>query len=505
MPKNVDLFRHVEKYVDEYVDLPVERVVVNNEYSEKLFDVPFPNEVIKEVVENVYVDKEIRVRKIVEKPQFIPRYVDKYVDKVVELRVEIENPVFVESYHENIVDVPVQVQTTVERLNVREKRIPVEMNSLLTKNLISQAQINRFEKSSVQLAKVVEENLRLKGHLEGTKELLRLQSQSSLGVTTQEVSELKQKISRMESELSNSLRDYDRLRDLVAQGPQIEIVNAVDSQDIAALRENIRIVREENERLRRITSQGRFGAETIPVGSEVVEINHYGGIGEHRHKAPRSKSRQSRASNTASTGGLYGNNLVNLVNPMVEGRYSNHVSRPLSPSSSPLRRSVGGERYPSTSPGRVISGDNYISNLGRGVTSYARSGAYASGQGVRADNYTSSIGRYAGAQSPGRTIGVNNYVGEALRRSGGYTNAPVYTNSTNGYVSSTVGNRGTYESNPWRSTATRIAEEAPRLTNYRNYVDPKDYQSRGSNYSTAAGNSKYLSGNVTPRSVIGRN
>lgn len=150
--------RVIETAVQLDLHLNVEKVVEVPEIEERIEQKEYKVEKIVEQYQDVYVDKKIFLKKIVE----IPR-----INRIVK-RVPREK--IVEVYHEKVVDNIIEVEETVEEdvdvhlkevqgvLQVNEKITHMPLNTITRREHISKRQIQEFESSSRQLAELQSEN-----------------------------------------------------------------------------------------------------------------------------------------------------------------------------------------------------------------------------------------------------------------------------------------------------------------------------------------------------------
>lgn len=235
---------------------------------------PLPQEVIKEVVEDVYNEKVFSVVKQIEKPKFIPRYVDRYVDKYVDVHVYVPHLVFKEVVTERNVDKLCEVTTTVNRLNIRGVTVPKPMNTYVKREVISDALKRRYDEASRNLAQAIEENVKTRAVLDGLHNYQRAKANSiSPKVDQQVISQLRNQIQNLENSIRLKEEEANRLRMQLSQEKPIEQVMNYDREMIPVLQEQIRNIREHNAYLRDLARQGRFHDEVVEVGSEVVGHN----------------------------------------------------------------------------------------------------------------------------------------------------------------------------------------------------------------------------------------
>lgn len=317
----------VEVPVIEHVEIPVERLVSETVYRDDTVEIPLTQEVVKEVVEDVYKEKVFHLVKEVYKPKFIPKYVDKYIDKYVDVIEYVPNLKFVEIYSEKNIDKPCEVTTSIQRLNVKGLNIPKPMNTYIKREVLSEAQKRRFDESSRNLAKAIEDNVKAKAALDGLNNLHRAGSHTiNQRVTDQMVNQMRNQIQNMEMSLRTKEEEASRLRHQLSQEKQIEQVVSHDREMIPILQQQIRNIKEHNAYLRDLARQGQFFEEVVEVGSEVVGHQVSGGVNHPTTRvsqlAPHSRSESyysgsysSRSSRSVSPSPVLAHSAYPVIHP----------------------------------------------------------------------------------------------------------------------------------------------------------------------------------------------
>ena len=121
---------------------------------------------IIEVQKDVYVDKEVKVKKVVEVPVVNPIIKRVPREKVVEVIQEVVKPVVVEvdEYTKDTIQVP--LHHSMGRLQVNERHVDMAFHRRVKKSHLSERQVAEFESSSHQVADAQAKNEMLKKEIE---------------------------------------------------------------------------------------------------------------------------------------------------------------------------------------------------------------------------------------------------------------------------------------------------------------------------------------------------
>ena len=316
----------------EEVEIPVERVKEERRMVETVREVPLEQEVIKEIVEDVLVYKDYFIKKIIDKPIFVPQYITRYVDKFVDVKETIEVPKFVETIIEHTVDKDFDAITKVERLNVRGVAKAVPMNTLVRGEVLSQKQMNRFNQSSLMLAEALEENIKVRAEIDHLKERLRYQQNKPFVVTPEIINQLRNQVDHLSKEFEAKKIQNADVRRRVESDTELNIDIKYDSTDLSAIQAQIRSIREHNEFLKGVARKGKFEETVVEIGRSVVASSrgaplHSGSSGSYDSVSgsysSRSPSQEIRyqpqqASRVVQGGRVYGERVVRASPSPVE-------------------------------------------------------------------------------------------------------------------------------------------------------------------------------------------
>ena len=255
------------------MEIPVETLRVETKTTDRVKEVPLEQEVIKEMVEDVYVEKEYVINKIIEKPIFVPKVVTRYIDKYVDVKEFIEVPVFKEVIIEETHDKQIDAVTKVERLRVTGKASMVPMNTTVRGETISAAQVKRFNDSSRQLAQCLEENIRVRAELDHIKGLIDFKNHKKNVVSEQMIQDMRRRLNDLHNSLDGRRAENDNVRKRVEYDPELTTDVRYDSSDMPVLQAQIRSIREHNQDLLRLVNQGKFDDRITNVDRHLVATN----------------------------------------------------------------------------------------------------------------------------------------------------------------------------------------------------------------------------------------
>lgn len=294
----VDFPRVVERPVTDHVEIPVDRLRQEIKTVDRYVDVPLEKLRVVEKVQDTVKDVEIPLTRVVEKTKIVPKVVDRYVDKYVDTYVYVTNPI----YKEVVVEAPatekqVTLTTTLERLNVVSVPVARPMNTVVKGQALKQSQIDRFNRAGMDLAKVVEENIKLQASVDGLRNAVSTHS-SLFRVTPQMLEELRRREQQLKSSIDALSQENAKLRSQLSREPELEQKVEYDSELVPVLREQIRVVREHNENLRGLARKGAFNSTTRQIGRE------FAGEVVHRPNSYYSGSRSSSYSSASASRSL---------------------------------------------------------------------------------------------------------------------------------------------------------------------------------------------------------
>lgn len=433
--------RIVERPVTEHVEIPVERLRQEIKTTDTFVDVPLEKHRIVEKVQDTIKEVEVPLTRIVEKTKIVPKIVERYVDKYVDTYVYVTNPIYKEVVVEApVTDKNVTLTTKLERLNVVSIPVPRPMNTYVRGQVVKQSQIDRLNRTNQELAKHIEENIKLQANVDGLRTTLNAQS-SLFRVTPQMIDELKRREHQLRTTIDGISQENARLRAELSKETELEQQVEYDAQLVPVLREQIKVVREHNEGLKNLVRQGSFKSTTHQIGREFAgqvihhPKSHYTGSRTSSYSSA-SVSRSASPSPVRVVPSIPARNASRIVtnNPVAATSRAPHVTFAAQPiihgkkiarATSPVRTLSG---VPQTGS-RVIVHDSRPTGHLRSNSSYSGSGSYYSSSPSRSRGSTLSPQpvRVVGGAYPERVVG-NRYQSRVDALVGG--KIPYSSNST---------------------------------------------------------------------------
>lgn len=204
---------------------------------------------IIEVNKDVYVDKEVIVKKIVEKPVVNPIIKRVPKEKYVDVIEEVVKPKIVEVDDYQSEDIDVQLTNTFGKVNVHEQRETMEYHKKINKTHLSEEQVSIFEESSQQVADAQAKYEMKMKELEILRKNAERADMGKIKVENHNNENLISEVKNLADTYNYESKDRQRIRNEMNTKPNIQIVDVPTEEGSQKLQSDVNLLRQKNQEL----------------------------------------------------------------------------------------------------------------------------------------------------------------------------------------------------------------------------------------------------------------